>query len=61
MSVYKTKIRRKFIIQTIKGWKDTIQIIVDINYGIFDLHMLLGDEMTSDYIIKSSLLRIITK
>ena len=61
MSVYKTKIRRKFIIQTIEGWKDTIQMIVDINYGIFDLHMLLGDEMTSGYVIKSSLLRIITK
>ena len=61
MSVYKTKIRRKFIIQTIEGWKDTIQMIVDINYGIFDLHMLLRDEMTSGYVIKSSLLRIITK
>jgi len=36
-------------------------MIVDVNYGIFDLHMLLGDEMTSGYVIKSGLLGIITK
>jgi len=61
MSVYKIKIRRKFIIQTIEDWKDIIQMIVSVNYETFDLHMLLGDEMTSGYVIRSSLLGIITK
>jgi len=61
MSVYKIKIRRKFIIQTIEDWKDIIQMIVSVNYETFDLHMLLEDEMTSGYVIRSSLLGIITK
>jgi len=61
MSVYKIKIRRKFIIQTIEDWKDIIQMIVSVNYETFDLHMLLGDEMTSGCVIRSSLLGIITK
>ena len=58
-SVYKIKARRKFFIQTIEGWKDFVQTIIDIHYGIFKIWALLRDEITSGYAIRSGLLGMV--
>ena len=57
-SVYKTKTRRQFFVQTIKGWKDFVQVIIGVYYGTFDLQALLRNKMRSGYVMRSGLLRI---
>ena len=54
--VYKTRTRRKFIIQTIKSWKNTIQMIIGVY--ILDPCALFWDKLTSGYIVRDSLFKV---
>jgi len=55
-SIYKTKTRRQFSAQTVKGWKDFVQVIIDIHYETFDFQVLLRGKMRSGYVMKSGFL-----
>jgi len=57
-SVYKTKTKRQFSAQTIKGWKDFFQVIIGVYYGTFNLQALFGDKMRSGHVIRNSLPRM---
>jgi len=55
-SVYNMKTRIKLSIQTVKDWKDFVQMIVSIHCETFDLQALFKDEITSGYTMRSGLL-----
>jgi len=48
------KTRRKFSIQTVKGWIDFIQIIIGVHNKTFDLQLLFEGKITSSHVMRSS-------